>query len=149
MALDRSFTRAACLVGVTAITLIAVALPPAAASSPGDELRAVEEDFAATMADRDLAAFTAFLDPEVVFFNGDTELRGSRRVAEAWARYFEGGEAPFSWRPEVVTVLDSGGLGLTSGPIFDAEGRRVGTFNSVWRRDPAGSWKIVFDRGCE
>jgi ketosteroid isomerase-like protein len=146
---EQSFAWAVCRIGVTAITLIAAAAPPAVTASPGDELRAVEEAFAATMADRDLAAFTAFLDPEVVFFNGDTELRGSRRVAEAWAAYFEGDEAPFSWRPEVVTVLDSGGLGLTSGPIFDPEGRRIGTFNSVWRRDEAGTWRIVFDRGCE
>lgn len=149
MTLDRSLARVACRIGVTVVTLIAATAAPAAAASPGDEVRAVEEAFAATMADRDLAAFTAFLDPEVVFFNGDIELRGSRRVAEVWATYFEGGEAPFSWRPEVVSVLDSGRLGLTSGPVFDPEGRRIGTFNSVWRRDEAGEWKIVFDRGCE
>jgi hypothetical protein len=39
-------------------------------------------------------------------------------------------------------------LGLTSGPIFSPDGARVGTFNSVWRRETDGSWKVIFDRGC-
>ena len=46
-----------------------------------------------------------------------------------------------------MAVLDSGRLGLSSGPVFDPAGERVGTFNSVWRRTE-GEWKIVFDKGC-
>jgi ketosteroid isomerase-like protein len=69
-------------------------------------------------------------------------------VAEAWARFFEGEDAPFSWRPEVVAVLDSGNLGLTSGPVLGPDDDRIGTFNSIWRRDAEGNWKIVFDKGC-
>jgi hypothetical protein len=48
----------------------------------------------------------------------------------------------------VVSVLDSGSLGLTSGPVFDPEGNQIGTFNSIWRLNADGVWKIVFDRGC-
>ncbi len=113
-----------------------------------EELEAVESAFAATLADRDHAAFSGFLDDEVVFFIGDKELRGAQAVAEAWAPFFAGETAPFSWRPEVVSVLDSETLGLTSGPIFDPDGNRVGSFNSIWRLDSDGGWKIIFDRGC-
>ena len=67
---------------------------------------------------------------------------------EVWHPSYEGPEAPFSWRPESATVLDSGTLGLTSGPVFSPDGSRIGTFNSVWRREPDGTWKVVFDRGC-
>lgn len=111
-------------------------------------LRAAEIAFAATMAKRDLDAFASFLSPEVVFFTGENELRGPDSVSQAWSRFFEGKEAPFSWSPEAVAVLDSGMLGFTSGPVLDPEGNRVGTFNSVWRRSGDGSWRIVFDRGC-
>lgn len=113
-----------------------------------DELRAAERAFAKTMADRDLDAFSAFLSPEVVFFSGEEILRGPQAVSRAWARFFEDEEAPFSWQPEAVAVLDSGTLGFTSGPVLDPEGARIGTFNSVWRRLPTGGWRIVFDRGC-
>jgi ketosteroid isomerase-like protein len=112
------------------------------------ELKATEVAFAKTMADRDHEAFVSFLADETVFFGRAGELRGKAVVAAAWKPLFEGEAPPFSWSPEVAVVLDSGGLGLTSGPILSPEGVRVGTFNSVWRREADGSWKIVFDRGC-
>lgn len=112
------------------------------------ELKATETAFAGTMADRDLAAFRSFLAGETVFFSGEKVLRGRQAVSDAWAGYFEGPEARFSWEPEAVTVLESGQLGMTSGPIFNPKGERIGTFNSVWRRTALGGWEIVFDRGC-
>jgi ketosteroid isomerase-like protein len=63
-------------------------------------------------------------------------------------RYFEGGAAPFSWAPETVEVLHSGDLAFSSGPVRNPAGERVGTFNSVWRRERDGRWQIVFDKGC-
>ena len=113
-----------------------------------DDVRAVETAFAKTMADRDLEGFQSFLSPEVVFFSHDTVLRGPEAVSEAWASFFDGDEAPFSWTPEAVAVLDSGTLAFSSGPVIDSEGNRIGTFNSVWRLNGDGRWKIIFDRGC-
>lgn len=111
-------------------------------------LKATEEAFARTMADRDHAAFESFLAEDTVFFGRRGEIRGKAAVAAAWKPLFEGPEAPFSWQPDTAAVLDSGNLGLTSGPVFAPDGTRVGTFNSVWRRGPDGAWKVVFDRGC-
>ena len=113
-----------------------------------ESLWATERAFAQTMADRDHTAFVSFLSEEAVFFGGRGEIRGSEAVAAAWKPFFDGPEAPFSWQPESAAVLDSGTLGLTSGPVFAADGSRIGTFNSVWRRNPDGAWKLVFDRGC-
>jgi len=112
-----------------------------------EQLRQTETAFAKTMADRDHAAFTSFLADETVFM-GRTALRGRTAVAAAWKRYYDGARAPFSWKPERVEVLDSGTLGMTSGPVYDEKGQRIGTFNSVWRRDKDGRWRIVFDIGC-
>ena len=111
-------------------------------------LRAVEEAFARTMADRDHEAFVTFLAADAVFFGRHGEIRGREAVAAAWKPLFQGPVPPFSWRPDTAAVLDSGTLGLTSGPILSPDGRRIGTFNSVWRREPDGSWKVIFDRGC-
>lgn len=112
------------------------------------EVAATERAFAATMADRDHTAFASFLSAEAVFISDDEVLRGSTAVAEAWRPFFAAAEAPFSWRPESVEVLESGHLALSSGPVFAPSGERIGTFNSVWRRDSDGRWRIVFDKGC-
>jgi ketosteroid isomerase-like protein len=114
-----------------------------------EQVRRTETAFAKTMADRDAAAFASFLSEEALFFGPKSVSRGKAAVAEQWKRYFAAPEAPFSWRPEEVEVLDSGTLAMTSGPVFDPTGKRVGTFNSVWRREPDGAWKIVLDKGCD
>ena len=113
-----------------------------------ESLRATERAFAASMAQRGLSAFASHLSAETIFFNGDIEQRGKEAVLSAWSRFFEDPAAPFSWEPTVVSVLDSGSLGLTSGPVWSPDGERIGTFNSIWRREQDGSWKIVFDKGC-
>lgn len=112
-----------------------------------EQVRLTEAAFAKTMVDRDHAAFVSFLADETVFM-GPTILRGKVAVADAWKRFYEGPKAPFAWGPERVEVLDSGTLGMTSGPVLDENGKRTGTFNSVWRREKDGQWRIVFDIGC-
>lgn len=111
------------------------------------EVEAREIAFAQTMADRDLDAFLSFVSLEAVFFNGREALRGRAAIERAWAPYFEAPTAPFSWHPDVVEVLESGDLALTSGPVRSSAGEELGRFNSIWRRDPDGRWRIVFDRG--
>lgn len=111
------------------------------------EVWRAEEAFAKTMADRDFAAFQRFLSPEVVFWTQGVK-RGPAEVAAAWRPLYEGPKAPFSWKPEAVEVLDSRTLALSSGPVFDPEGKRVSTLTSVWRREKDGRWLIVFDKGC-
>jgi ketosteroid isomerase-like protein len=134
------------------IALTALLAGDALAQASGLELlrRQVEDTeraFAQTMADRDHAAFTTFLSDEAVFFDAAAPLVGKQAVADTWAAYFQQPEAPFSWHPETVVVLASGTLAHSSGPVLDAAGTPVATFNSVWRREPSGEWKIVFDKG--
>ena len=56
-------------------------------------------------------------------------------------------DAPFSWKPERVEVLDSGKLALSTGPVYDPDGKRIGSITSIWRREAPGTWRIVFDKG--
>jgi ketosteroid isomerase-like protein len=140
---------------MTALVIVALGLPGVVIAGDGPdtaelaaELKATEEAFARTMANRDHDAFVSFLDDETIFEGPAGELRGKDAVAAAWKPLYQGPQPPFSWQPESVSVLDSGTLGLSSGPIFAPDGRRVGTFNSVWRRRPDGTWKVIFDRGC-
>lgn len=107
-----------------------------------------ESAFAQSMAARDSQAFATHVALDAVFVGRRATLRGRAAVVAGWQPFFEGPAAPFSWSPEVVEVLDSGTLALSSGPVRDPAGRQAGTFNSIWRLDPDGRWRVVFDKGC-
>lgn len=136
----------------TVVTLAAALLLAACATPRPDraeverQVAETERAFARTMAERDHAAFTSFLSDEAVFFAGDTPLRGRQTVAAAWKRFFDKPAAPFSWRPQTVAALDSGTLALSTGPVFAPDGKCIGSFLSIWRRERDG-WRIVFDKG--
>lgn len=133
------------------VLCLSCAAPPAPPDLPvlTREVEATERAFAKTMADRDHAAFVAFLSEETVFFSGPTPLRGKQAVAGWWKRHYDGPDAPFSWEPERVEVLDSGALALSTGPVRGPDGKVVATFTSIWRREAPGTWRIVFDKGNE
>ena len=113
-----------------------------------EQVRRTEIAFAKTMADRNAAAFASFLSPETVFMSNGVATKGAKQVAAQWQRFFEAPRAPFAWEPELVEALDSGTLAMSSGPVRDPSGKRIGTFNSVWRREGRGRWRIVLDNGC-
>ena len=137
-------------IGVMCISMLMLAVASAARPS-NEELKrqvtATERAFAATMKARDLTAFASFLADEAIFFSGQTPLRGRDAIVAAWRTYYEGERAPFSWEPEQVEVVQSGTLAYSGGPVYDAAGKVVGRFNSIWRLEAPGRWKIVFDRG--
>ncbi len=148
MAAVRTFV--ACAI---AALLCGCAGTPARVPSPADrevlreQVVATERAFARTMTDRDLGAFTGFVSEEAVFFSGSGPLRGKAQIAAGWKRFFDAKEAPFSWEPAQVEVLDSGTLALSTGPVFDPAGKRIGTFTSVWRQETPGAWRIILDKG--
>lgn len=124
---------------------------PALAQSNAElaaQVEQAETAFANTMAARDLKAFESFLADESVFY-GRAPLRGKAAIVEAWKAFYDGPKAPFSWKPANVQVLDSGTLALSTGPVFDPDGKQTGVFNSIWRRGADGQWKVIFDKGCE
>lgn len=146
--------RSAGLLVLVAACVAAAALGIARGSrvAPADLRQQVieaERGFAASMASRDFDAFSAYLSREAVFMNPGGALRGKEAVAQGWRPYFDKPQAPFSWAPEQVEVLASGTLAFSSGPVRDAGGKQVGRFNSVWRLEGPGTWRVVFDRGCE
>ena len=110
-----------------------------------------ERAFARSMAERDFEAFLSFLSDEAVFVD-ETPLRGKQNVAAHWKKYYQPPQAPFSWEPRLVEVLESGNLALSTGPVYNADGKHIASFNSVWRQEQPGVWRIVFDIGypvCE
>jgi ketosteroid isomerase-like protein len=134
--------------GLVAVVALAPAVEAATNAELKEQVRQSEIAFAKTMADRDHAAFVSFLSEETLFF-GRQVYRGRAAVAASWKRFYEGPQAPFSWRPETAEVLDSGTLALSSGPVFDPQGQQTGTFTSIWRLEKDDKWRVLFDKGCD
>ena len=72
----------------------------------------------------------------------------------AWAVFFQDDGPVIRWRPRFVEVLENGKLALSRGPYRtrtrDADGKvteQWGTFNSIWRLNADGEWRVVFDAG--
>lgn len=139
------------------LSLTALAAPAMTASAqPAIDVEALQREvwdtevaFARTMAQRDLAAFERFLSPHTVWWSGRQGqlLRGKAAVVEAWKRFYEGPQAPFSWAPDEVVVIGDGTLATSTGPVRAPDGTVVARYRSLWRREPDGRWLIVLDRG--
>ena len=123
----------------------AVTGPRKAAFEP-TRLAAAESAFAATMQQRDFAAFAAHIADDAVFINGGKPLRGKPAILEHWQAFFEDAAAPFSWSPEIAEI---GGrdLGYTEGPVLDPAGKVIARFVTTWQLQPDGEWRVVFDNG--
>jgi len=140
------------LAGVLAALVLAACMARGAGGTQAElqqQVMETERAFAATMKARDFEAFGGFLSKEAVFMAPGGAKRGRAAVTQAWRGYFDGPAAPFAWAPDEVQVLDSGTLAYSSGPVLDASGKQIGRFNSVWRLEGPGTWKLVFDRGCD
>ena len=136
-----------------ALALAAMTLAPApasaqAAASAVREVFVAESTFAASFARRDTAAFAALVAPDAVFFGRDAAMHGKAEVVEGWRPLLTAASPPFSWKADRVEVLASGTLAHSSGPVYNAQGKHTGDFNSIWRREADGRWLVVFDKGC-
>lgn len=138
------------LLGTLRLVCLVVAMVsclPAQAADLKEQVASTERKFAAAMARRDFTAFTEFISAEAVFFSGDAATRGKEAVAQDWKPLFEKPEAPFSWDPAQVEVLESGTLAISSGPVLNGKGELIATFTSIWRLEAPGTWRIIFDKG--
>ncbi len=146
---EEATVRKATILAVLAFSLVMAG--PAECETTAElaaQVRAAETAFAASMAGRDLAAFGSLVADEALFFGRRGVLRGRTAVVEGWKPFFDGPKAPFSWAPETVEVLESGTLAMSSGPVYDPDGKVTGTFSSIWRREADGRWRVLFDKGC-
>ena len=143
------------------VCLACIALPQVARpQAPNLEAAAAQmvkadRDFARSVADRNRQAFLSFV-AEVTTFNGGTatEVRGRDAVMKDWENLFEPNGPTLTWQPTKGEVIASGDVGYTTGrSVFRTKAKdgttteRLGVYLTVWRKQPDGSWKAVFDTG--
>ena len=118
-----------------------------------NDVRCREISFSQSAEQQDLGAFRSHIDADARFVAA-TVRRGVDSIAEGWAVFFAPDGPSIKWRPQVVEVLENGMLALSRGPYRvianDADGNAIqswGTFNSIWRLNDDGEWRVVFDAG--
>lgn len=108
-----------------------------------------ERDFAALAASANTReAFLTYLaDDAVMFANGPCNGRElyANRPAD---------DSLLVWEPSFADMAASGDFGYDTGPYThrqkrsDEKPQRAGQFVTVWRKIPAGDWRVSFDTGC-
>ena len=80
--------------------------------------------------------------------------RGPEEVGQGWAGYFQADGPKMRWRPAIVEVVAKGSLAISRGPYrltrISENGETThtwGTFNSTWRLNEDGEWRVLFDAG--
>ena len=118
-----------------------------------DDVRCQEIAFSQSAERKNVESFRSFIDDDARFV-GSTVTSGPDEIVAAWHPFFSDDGPAIKWRPQFVEVLQDGTLALTRGPYRtiakDPEGNRVehwGTFNSIWRKNADGEWRVVFDAG--
>jgi len=127
----------------------------AQADDPAAEVRCAEIAFSLALEHKDIEAFAAMIDDDARFIgNLFTPRRGRDEIIEGWAGFFTDDAARMLWRPQIIEVLQEGDLAMSRGPYrmrgtlqSGDEFESWGIFNSIWRRNQDGEWRIVFDAG--
>lgn len=114
-----------------------------------------DTDFARAVAERDKTRFLTFL-ADATTFNGGTpgEIHGRDAVMKDWSDFFDPAGPTLSWTPTRADVFGAGDLGYSTGrSLFRAKNaagamvERRGEYLTVWRKQPDGAWRVVFDTG--
>jgi ketosteroid isomerase-like protein len=61
----------------------------------------------------------------------------------------EEGGSPLQWWPAYAGIARSGDLGFTTGPFHLRDRGYIGNYFTVWRKQPDGAWKWIFDGGVD
>jgi ketosteroid isomerase-like protein len=115
------------------------------------ELFAVEKEFCAMAQSEGVEkAFLYFSADSAVILNRDRLLKGKEAIRKRYQTFPQ--NAKLEWIPDFADVSISGDLGYTYGKYTftstDSLGHTTqtgGFFHTVWKRQPDGKWKFVWD----
>jgi ketosteroid isomerase-like protein len=119
-------------------------LEPSPAASPAAVI-AAERAFAARAGEVGwIPAFRAYAAPDGEIAQPD----GYANAQAALADTPDDGNRTLFWWPAYAGVSRDGGFGFTTGPVsFDEARTPRGHYFTVWRRQPDGGWKWIYDGG--
>lgn len=125
----------------------AAASPVLAQVPDAAPLVAAENAFAADTAARGIAAsFNRWSAPDAVVISSHGVLRVPDAYPPTTPR--SANESSLVWWPNFAGVARSGDLGFTTGAV-EIDGKREGHYFTIWRKQPDGAWRWVYDGGAD
>lgn len=117
------------------------------------EIVAAEKAFAEMVKEKGIKeGFLFFAADSAAVRRGDELHKGKEALNTLYGNPSNLQGAVLKWTPDFVDVSASGDLGYTYGKYYysgtDSFGKKVestGIFHTVWKRQPDGSWKFVWD----
>jgi ketosteroid isomerase-like protein len=116
------------------------------------EIRDTEAAFAIMAAEKGIpAAFAYYAADSGIVLRHDSLIKGKIAILNHYKQWkFK--DVQLQWSPDYVDVAESGELGYTYGRYHfsyrDSTGaitENRGVFHTVWKRQPDGSWRFVWD----
>jgi len=96
-------------------------------------------------------AFVFYADENAAIIRGERIIKGKKAI-QSWYDKRSGTKMELNWTPDFVDVSGSCDLGYTYGRyvfvVTDSAGARKegkGIFHTVWKKQPDGTWKYVWD----
>lgn len=132
-----------CLVLISALTA-APAQAQTAAVPDAAPVVAAERAFAADAPSLGIAgSFNKWSVPEAIVIAGGR----AQRIGDVYPDRPRPADEPLlEWWPNFAGIARSGELGFTTGGVA-VGGERAGHYFTIWKRQPDGSWKWVYDGG--
>ena len=114
----------------------------------------VDRDFAKTGVAKNIDGFMSYIAEDVRFYSAGVMRTGKLAFREGWAKGFADPNWSISWAPLYAEATHSADLGYTTGSFEIHEKSpdgtplvRKGSYVTIWRKQPDGSWKVALDIG--
>ena len=116
------------------------------------EILDTEKAFAQLVKEKGMKiGFLTYASDQAVLNRGGKLIRGKKEI-EVYFDQLTLKDVRLEWAPDFVDVSASGDLGYTYGKYtFEAidqtgqETRSTGIFHTVWKKEPNGEWRYVWD----
>ena len=119
-----------------------------------NEILETEQNFATMARDEGVRkAFLTYAAEDAVLMRNNTLVIGKNAITVHFENQKTKDEdVSLTWKPDFVDVSESGDLGYTYGhytySYIDSSGNTnesKGVFHTVWKRQPDGTWRFVWD----
>jgi ketosteroid isomerase-like protein len=83
-------------------------------------------------------------------------VHGKEGLTARWAKLLNDPAMSITWKPLQAVISEAGDMGFTVGSyqVTKANGQSrtvagTGKYVTIWRKQPDGAWKVVFDSGVQ